>query len=378
VNEPVSRRAALEAAFDEHMVENDDGVVTEKEAPPEGAKPYEQEAVAAKKSQETPPGQEEAEGEGAAPGQQKPPQAAEGARKETPPAQGAPGAEGQGDGQGGAGTPIKAPISWRGPEKAHWDKIPRVAQEAIARRELETQQALSKSGQARQFVRDFGQTVMPYSHLIRAQGATPLAAVDNLMRTAAGLMTGNDMQKAAIVAEIISNYAVNVEALDNVLVEAKRRGPAPTHGQGVLPPQFAAALKPVYDFMGSVQQQREQYEQQQLEQGLTEVEQFGQNKPYFEEIRGEMGDLMEFAANRGQKITLDQAYQRVMALHPELQAPPGTQNQNQLSRAAATLARARRTGSSVKGGPASGGAPLTPPKNRREALERAWDEQSER
>jgi hypothetical protein len=373
VNEPVSRRAALEAAFEEHMVEDEDGVVTEKETPPEGAKPYEQEAVAARKSQETPPEGQTPEGEGVTPPVQKSAEAG----KETPPVQGA-----KPDGQeapGAEGAQIKAPISWRGPEKAHWDKIPRAAQEAIARRELETQQALSKSGQARQFVRDFGQTVMPYSHLIRAQGSTPLAAVDNLMRTAANLMTGDPRHKAQVVAEIISNYAVDPEILDQVLVEQQRRGPAATHGQGVLPPQFAAALKPVYDFMGSVQQQREALEAQRMEEGFTEVETFGQGKPYFEEIRAEMGDLMEFCANRGQRMTLDQAYAKVLALHPEYQTPAGSQNQNDLSRAASTLARARRAGSSVRGGgPAGGGGNLAPPKNRREALERAWDEQSER
>lgn len=375
MNEPKSRRELLEAAWDETEEGGGETPGTPpRETPPEGQEPYQREAAAAERQQEAPPEGQTPEGEGTPPAGKEPQKAG----KETP----APGTPPAKDGapprqQPSGEVAIKAPISWNSAAKAQWGKVPREIQELIQKRELETQQALSKSGQARNFVQEFGRTVMPYAHLIRAQGSTPLAAVDNLMRTAANLMVGNPRQKAELVAEICSNYAVDLRELDTVLAEQQQRPPA-SHGQGVLPPQFAAALKPIYDFMGQIDQQRQTYQQRLDEKASEDIETFGASKPFFEELREEMADVMEFAASKGRKMTMEQAYVFARRNHPELvdEAPQNGASPEDVRRAASTLARARRTASSVRGAPSGGGGGnLAPPKNRREALERAWDEQ---
>lgn len=382
--EPKSRREVLEAAFDE--AENEGGGETQEtpprqETPPEGGQEYSREQAAARRMQETPPEGQAAEGQAGTPAPKETPTPPKAGQEGAAPKQGAEGA-GAG-GQEAGGEPLKAPISWRGPEKAHWQNIPRPAQEAILRRELETQQVLSKSGQARSFVQEFGKTISPYAHLIRAQGSTPLAAVDNLMRTAANLMTGNEQQKAQIVAEIVTNYAVNPKLLDDALaaVFGDGRTPPPNHGQGVLPPQFAAALRPIHDFMAGVENNRQAYMQRVEADADRAIEAFEASHPHMDILRDEMADHMEFAHSKGRSMTMQQAYDRAMLDHPELKgqgAPNGGGAPPDLSAAASTLARARRTASSVRGAPAGGGGALPAPKNRREALERAWDEQSER
>ena len=267
-------------------------------------------------------------------------------------------------------TEEKAPISWKAEEKEHWAKIPPEARAVIARRELEIQRALSSTAQTRKFAEEFARVINPYAHLIRAQNSTPIQAVDNLMRTAAGLTVGSQEQKAAIVAEIISNYSIDIATLDQVLSKAQ---PSPMAGQGAIPPQFAQMLQPVYQFMEQVNQGRTAAQQKIQEDVSTEIQTFSA-QPYFEELREDMADLMEMTANRGRTMTMQQAYERAVAAHPVYsKASEQNKNAQTVSEAAATLARARNAASSVKGSP--GGGSLTPktPGNRREALEAAWD-----
>lgn len=264
-----------------------------------------------------------------------------------------------------------APISWTKEEKLHWGKTPPEVRAVISRRELETQRALSTSAQARRFSEDFGRVVSPYAHLIRAQNSNPLQAVENLMRTAGGLTVGTQEQKAAIVAEIIGNYGVDIGTLDAVL----SKSPVPQNsGQQSMNPQFAQMLQPVYQFMEQVQNGRQQYEAGLQAKADQDIATFGANKPYFAEVREEMADLIEVAAKRGKNLSLEQAYNAAIAGNPEY-----TQAQRQkddVSAAAATLARARRAASSITGAPNGGSMVPKTPADRRGALEAAWDSNS--
>ena len=265
-----------------------------------------------------------------------------------------------------------APISWRAEEKALWKDVPPSIRKVIQRRELETQRALSTSAQSRKFQEEFVRTVSPFAHLIRAQNSTPMAAVQNLMATAAGLMTGNSQQKAAIVAEIVANYGVDIRALDQALSQAPQN---PNAGQASLPPQFAHALAPVYQFMEQVQTQRQTFQERQAAKAAEDIEKFGSDKPFFEDVREDMADIIEAGARRGKVITLEAAYKAAIAANPQFSDAVNQQRTQQqtLSEAAATLARARRAASTVVGAPnASTNQPATPA-NRRAQLAAAWD-----
>lgn len=269
-----------------------------------------------------------------------------------------------------------APISWKNEEKAHWAKVPPEVKAIIQRREQEVQRALNNTAHARRFAGEFQQVVAPFAHLIRAQNSHPLQAVHNLMTTAAGLMTGNQQQKAAIVAEIISNYGVDLQTLDSTLAGSQQQ-PNPNAGRGSMDPNISQALQPIYQFMEKIDQNRQTYEAQQAAKTAEEIETFGANKPFFEEVRNDMADLIELAARRNRKLSLDEAYTMAISANPQY-ASAVRQNTDAaaVSAAAATLARARNAASSVKGAPASGGAPPVKPTTRRGALEAAWEEKS--
>lgn len=269
----------------------------------------------------------------------------------------------------------RPPGSWKPTAREQWAKLPAEIRAEVNRRELDIQRTLSQTDNVRKFASDFAQTIQPYSHLIRQQNSTPLKAVENLMNTSARLMTGNQEQKAQVVAEIIGNYGIDLRTLDNVLSAIAKDGKVPSPNQQVeQPPSWA---RPMFDFMNTVQQSKQQMEARAQQEATQEIEKFAE-KPFFDDLREDMADLMEVAAKRGRTMTMDDAYARAVAANPEISAIIAQRKKagNPVSEAAATLARARRAASTVNGSPSgkkvdgSKGKPAS----RREAIEQAWDD----
>lgn len=272
----------------------------------------------------------------------------------------------------------RAPVAWKPATREHWGRLPPEVRAEITQRELSIQQELTRTGQVRKFAQDFANVVAPYSHLIRAQNSTPLQAVNNLMQTAAGLVQGNQDQKARIVAEIIANYGVDVQNLDKVLSAGAYNPQNVQNAQTNAVPQWA---RPIFGFMDNLQKMQEQRAQQlqvEAEQALEAMAE----KPFFDDLREDMADLMETAANRGRTMTMDQAYSYALSARQDLkkiveQRNAAERNRNPVSEAAATLARARKAASSVKGAPqgtkvgAAAGGKLS----RKQQLMEAWNDQ---
>lgn len=267
-------------------------------------------------------------------------------------------------------APASAPVSWKVGEREHWGKIPAEAQAVILRREKEVQQILSSSANARKFEGEFVNAIKPFSHLIHAQNSTPLQAVQNLMTTAAGLTVGSQEQKARIVMEIINNYGVDIPTLDAVL--AKGTIPPSAAGQGAISAEVAQALRPVYGFMDEIKQARMQHQQVLAEKAQAEVAEF--NPPFIQDVADDMADLMEYAASKGQVMTLQQAYDVAVNLRPDVKKVL-----DQRAQAAAVqnggVVRAKRAAASIQGAPLNG-AGAAPPAGRRAAFEEAWEAHS--
>lgn len=269
----------------------------------------------------------------------------------------------------------RPPAGWKPAAKEQWAKLPAEIRAEVSRRELQIQQTLSQTDNVRKFANEFAQVIQPYSHLIRQQNSTPLQAVDNLMQTAARLMTGSQEQKAQVVAEIIGNYGIDIQTLDNVLSKVVKDGRVPSN-QPEQPPAWA---RPMFEFMSTVQQRQQQALERARMEAEQEIQKFS-DKPFFEDLREDIADIMEIAANRGRTLTLEQAYERALAANPELSRiiEQRKKASNPVSEAAATLARARKAASTVSGAPQTG--KLTgkeAPKSRREIIAAAFDSQDD-
>lgn len=273
---------------------------------------------------------------------------------------------------------FKAPISWKAAAKSEWAKIPKAAQEEIARRETETQKIVSESVNARKHWNEFNQTVAPFMPLIRAQNSTPMQAFKNLMTTAAGLTVGSAEQKARIVAEMIGNFGVDIQTLDQVLSQAPQGRQQPP-GTSAVEIAIQRQMAPVFDFMNNVKQSQANRQQQMESEADAEVLSFAEKNEFFEEVREDVADLLELNAKRGRKMSLDQAYQIACQQHPEVnKILQQREAQRKANLRNGTVARARNAASSVTGKPNLGGGATETRDNRRDDIVAAWDELSGR
>ncbi len=266
------------------------------------------------------------------------------------------------------------PIAWRAAAKQHWKDLPPEVRQEVARREKDIQQGLRDSTDARRFHEEFGQAVEPYRPLMQGAGVDPLTATKNLWQMAATLQMGNPQQKAQMVAQIIQQNAVDLQTLNDVLV-----GQVPAQGgNGGTDPGLASMIQrelaPVRQFMGSIENARQQKQQEIAQTAEQEIEKFAQDPAnlFFEDVHEDMADMLELASQRGRQMSLKEAYDRAVAMRPDLvQVVQHQQGRQTAVETAGTLARKKRAASSVQGVPAqpSNAKPL----DMTGQLNEAWD-----
>lgn len=275
----------------------------------------------------------------------------------------------------------RAPASWSPEVRQHWNTLPTEVRQEVFRREREIQQTLQESAEARRAVETFQKIVAPYEMFIRAENSNPLQAVDNLMATAARLRTANGPELADMVAGIVQQYGVGrfgntfIEQLDAAL--SGRVGGAPQQSGAPMMPGLQQAIQqelaPVRQFMSQIESMKYQREQQLAQETTQTVEQFIQAQEFGQDVREEMADIMEVAARRGRDMTLEQAYNQAVRLHPTISKI--VSQREQVSQGARPLAQRKAAASSVSGS-APIGAPQQSADDIRSAIEAAIEANS--
>jgi hypothetical protein len=241
----------------------------------------------------------------------------------------------------------------------------------VYRREKETQRIVQETAQARQVTEYVSQLQQKFAPALQAEGVDALTASANLMNLASNLRFGTPIQKAQLAAQIIRTYGVDVETLASVLDGQ----PAPQQGQQQPQMMTDPRVDMLLQQLQGLQQQREQ---QVVEKAVGEVEQFGADKEFFEDVREDMADLLEVAARRGIDLSLEQAYERACAMQPEISKVLAARAAaQQAGTARQSTQRAKVAASSVRGTP-SGVSTSSQPDSLRATIEAAIDESSGR
>ena len=242
---------------------------------------------------------------------------------------------------------IKAPQSWKPDAREEWSKLPARVQQEVARREGEVQRALQESSEARQGYQKFKEAVSPFEPMIRAEGGETLQAVQGLLQTAHMLRTAPPHIKAAGIAAMVKNFLPGREGLE--LLDAALSGQAP-QGQPVqAPQQFRdSRLDPLLE---EIQQARAAKAQQDAADAARQVEEV-QGEEFFEDVRQDMADLIEVARRRGVALTVKDAYNRAVNLHPEISRVLSQRAEHAARTPQGATQRARAASSSVKASPA--------------------------
>lgn len=244
----------------------------------------------------------------------------------------------------------KPPVGWTPENREHWAKLPQGLKAQITKREQEVNKVLQESSNARKFTQEFERTIAPYQSMMAAEGATnPVQAVNALLQTAATLSMGSKVQKAERIAQLVRHYSIDIEALDSVLAgEQVQQKNDPKSIEQEVERLVNQRLAPYQQQQQYAQQQAQQEQRAKAQQAIAEVQQ----REFFNDVRLDMADLLEVASRRGIQMTAADAYDKAVALNPEIQSVLQSRKQNNLDgkRNAASSIRGNRSGVADAGG----------------------------
>jgi hypothetical protein len=270
----------------------------------------------------------------------------------------------------------KAPQSWRAPSREKWAKIDPDIQQEIMKRERETTRVLGETAHARQLANNFQQMVNPYLARIQTFGIEPMSAIGELLKADYLLATAPKAQRAAYMAKLINDYGVDIRELDSALAGKGAADPVDSRVEQLLQQRLA----PFQQYIQAQQQREQQYEQRSQAEVNESIENMATDPkyPHFDAVRMDMADIVDLAAKRGLYLSLDDAYNRAIAMNPEVSAQVAAQRQADAKRAAAQAANARAQkalGASVSVGGAPGGVPVgaSEATDRRSTIAAAFD-----
>lgn len=247
---------------------------------------------------------------------------------------------------------FRPPQAWKPAAREDWAKVPPVVQEEINRREREVAVSMQQSAAVRQQWGQFEQVVSPYVGMIQAEGGDVMGAIANLLQTSAALRTAPIPHRAQMIADIVRQFGVPIEALDAAL-----SGQSPPQGQQQAQ-QFdprALVSQAKQEMMRELQQQRAQSAGNKASQ---DIETFGQSKDFFEDLREDMADLLEVATKRGLQLSLEDAYNRAALLNPDVsKVLEQRKAASQANAQQASTQRAKAAASSVRSQPSGVSAP---------------------
>ena len=214
---------------------------------------------------------------------------------------------------------------------------------------------------------NFNNLVQSYQPIIAAEGFghDPIAGFKGLLESIATLRMGNPQQKAEVVSRMIKGYGVDIDALDTVLSSQISGKPAQQNKNAELEAMLNQKLAPMQQFMSSIEQQKMQAQEQMYYQTNQEVADFASSHEFYEDVRMQMADLIDVAANNGRMLTMEQAYNAACASDPEI-------SKVMQQRSYSTNVEAKRNAaSSIRG--KQGGSQSTGSDSLRDALMNAID-----
>ena len=263
----------------------------------------------------------------------------------------------------------KAPQSWKPGAREVWSQLPADVRAEVYRREKETQRIVQETAQARQVTEYVSKLQQQFAPALQAEGVDALTASANLMNLASRLRFGTPVEKAQLAATIVRNYGVDV----NALADALDRLPPGMAQPGQQPQQGMYQDPRVDQLLAQLQGLQQQKQEQVVQKAVEEVETFGGDKEFFEDVREDMADLLEVAARRGIDLSLEQAYERACKMQPDiakvLEAREAAKRAGNLQ---GSTQRAKAAASSVRGTPS--GVPSQNPADLRGAIEAAFEQ----
>lgn len=254
--------------------------------------------------------------------------------------------------------------------KQHWEAAHPELAAAIHQRELDYEKGVMPLKEKARLADELTNEFRPYEPLLRAQGATPTTAIRSLLQTSAIFHTGSPVQKASAVAQLMRQFAISPEHVQQVL-----SGNAPP--QPGLDPQSVASL--VQQQVQQALSQQHQLEQDQLATSATERFLADANNKFADKVADDMLVLLssqkfhDMTLGKSHAEKLREAYDRACWLNPEVRSQIQAEQQakeltERQAKQTAQVTQARNAAVQVSGAPSSGPAPPVDPNDLREVV----------
>lgn len=259
----------------------------------------------------------------------------------------------------------KPPVGLSLEAREAWKDTPPAVKAEIAKREADFANGIKQYAEQAKRADGMDRALAPYSQYFAMNGGIG-QVLPGLLQTGSVLQMGSVQQKAEAVAGIIKQFGVDIRTLDNLIVG--KAPPPEIQQQAQMDALLNQRLGPLQQQLAQYQQRDQQQQQQQQEAIVSEVDAFAADakNEFYNDVRGDMADLMDMAVNRGQKMSLKEAYDKACAMHPTI-------NKMLLARQGAKeVGDRRRAASSITGGPGGAGGESTH-SSMRAAIEEAWD-----
>ena len=270
----------------------------------------------------------------------------------------------------------KPPIDWTPELREEWAGLPAGVKSQIVARENQMAQAMQGTAQARSIAQEFTGVANQYGSVMAAEGVkNPVQMFDNVMRTVSELRMGTPQQKANRMAELITNYGIDLTTLDGALSNSVRGKPAATDPNSQFEQLLEQKMAPVNDMMRQLAGMQQNKQVQSQQSAVNEVNEFAQGAEFLADVRHDVADLMDLATRQGREMPLKEAYDKACAMNPQIADVLSKRaEQERLTGNQRTMANKRNAGSSLAPGNPSGQA-TTPTGNLYDAISAAWYEQ---
>ncbi len=270
----------------------------------------------------------------------------------------------EGKQQAAAAEGERAPVGLPPEAREVWKDAPQALKDAVIKREADYASGIQQYAEGAKRAQTMDAALQPFQQYFATQGQPPAQSVGQLLQIASTMQMGTQGQKAEMIAGLIKQFGVDVGALDSLLV-----GEKPQAGQNdALAQMLDQRLGPINQFMHGYQQnQQNQFSAVQQEMS-TEIDTFAAANEFYNDLKMDMADLMDMAGNRGKNMSMKQAYDKAVLMHPQISTiVSGRLGQKQVD----TKRRAASSISGNLGGPGGGATEgsLT------QMLNDAWDQQ---
>ena len=255
------------------------------------------------------------------------------------------------------------PKSLRMELQPHWEKAPHELLSAVNQREADYEKGIAQYKTRDAEAKAITDLFEPYQWMLRNEGATAQSAIAPLLQTAALLRTGSPMQKAQSVAQVMQQFGIPLEHIQQMF-----SGEVPQQDN-----QYNQLAQQVQQLTQHISNSQHQQNQQNNAKAHSEISAFAGNPAYahFEALQPKMITLLENPvflgdiSNMSNGEKLKAAYD--VALRLDETIPKTVQQQSSV----AQVQKAKAAAIQVRGAPSSSASAAPNVNDRRSVIANA-------